>query len=282
MLCFVSCSKDSDYSTETSLDSAHLLHEQLPESAFDETIKGVYLGAVQSASTNSRGKIWVNIAQKGVYNALIRMSSGESFTFQLRTEFGTPTEATSIFQFIGDDGTFSIDLRDFLNPVINDLSLNGENFYSHLVKSMSSNPASVATAVFLEFSDPMFNGTWSIIGDGTVVNPNGDNGDGITSVMVVYDGVSYTDTAMDLINAGSCLGNGSYVPTINSFGVTGSVVSDYQNTAFAGGMSKWDLGYDADTDTYMNYMNCNAVVSGTFSWTSGDGIIMKSGEIIMD
>jgi hypothetical protein len=217
-----------------------------------------------------------------MFNALIQLTSGESYVFEAKAELIGSNGQLPLIEFVGVNGDFRIDLSNIQNPLINDLTINGEAYYSHLVKSMSSNPASVATAVFLEFSDPMFNGTWSIIADGSVVNPNGDNGDGITSVMVVYEGVSYTDNSMDLINVGSCLGNGSYVPTINSFGVTGSVVSDYQNTAFAGGMSKWDLGYDADTDTYMNYMNCNAVVSGTFSWTSADGIIIKTGEIIMD
>jgi hypothetical protein len=282
MLCFVSCSKDSEPITENNIEIAHLLHEQLPESAYDESIKGLYHGAVLSTSSTSRGKIWVNIAQKGVYNALIKLATGESLVFDLYTEFSTPAEATSIYRFSGEAGSFSIDLSDFHNPVIDDLSINGETYYSHLVKSMSSNPASVLTAVFLEYSDPMFSGTWSVIADGSIVNPNGDNGDGITSVMVVYDGVSFTDTIMDSINATSCLGNGSYIPTVNSFGVAGSVVSDYQNTVFAGGMAKWDLSYDATTDTYMDYRNCNSMVAGTFSWTSPDNSVMKTGEIILD
>ena len=278
----VSCSKDSEYSVDTNLESAYLLQDQLPTRSFDESPNGLYHGAVLSASTTSRGKIWVNIANNGAYNALIELTSGETYVFEVQSELVTPATVTSVFNFNGNEGSFTIDVSDFQNPEITGLTISGQAFYSHLAKSLSSNPASVATASFYGSTDPLFTGTWSFIADGTVFSPNGDNGDGITSVMIVYDGQSYTDTIFDSFDSASCLGNSSYVPTINSFGVQGSVASDYQTTAFAGGMAKWDISYDATTDTYMNYRSCATEVAGTFSWTDGANTVMTLGQIILD
>jgi hypothetical protein len=147
---------------------------------------------------------------------------------------------------------------------------------------MSNSLASSTTATFTEIGNPSFSGTWSLIADGSIVNPNGNNGSGVTSLLIVIDGETIEDFEFDSFNATGCLGNSSYYPTLNTFGMTDFVVCDYQTTSFAGGTAKWNLSFDQNTQGYMNYFLCENASSGTFTWTSADGSIYKIGEIIMD
>ncbi len=278
----LSCSAEDNTETYDAEANAVLLKEQLPTRAFDQSPNGLYHGAVLSASTQARGKIWVNIGNNGLHNALIELADGSIYTFTPSPEFMTANAVRTVFNYIGSAGSFVVDVSDINNPQLSELNLGNEAFFGQLVKSLSASPASVATAVFSEFGSGSFSGTWSFIADGSIVNPNGDNGVGISSLMIVYNGEVFTDSSFDAFDASSCLNNSNYVPTLNGFGVNGSVISDYQNSEFAGGTTKWDLSYDASSGSYMDYRNCSGMGSGIFSWTSGDGLVMVNGEIMLD
>lgn len=280
----VSCSQDNGVTESDSdlLANAILLKDQQPTKSFDTSKNGLYHGVVAAANSTSRGKIWINIANNNNYYALIELVSGAEMAFKLKPSFITKAAVTTVYEFEGDEGSFIFDISDINNPEIYELVLNGENYFSQVVKSMSYNMASTATAVFTETGNPAFTGTWSLIADGSVSSPNGNGGDGITSVMVVYLGEIFEDFDFDSYNATTCLGNGNYVPTLNSFGTSGFTISDYQTTAFANGMTKWNLSYDPATSSYMNYLLCQTENAGTFSWSSLDGTIVRDGEIILD
>lgn len=279
-----SCTQDQDIMETDSnlLADAILLKDELPNKSYDTSKKGLYHGVVAAANSTSRGKIWINLSNNANYYALIELVSGEEMAFKLKPQFMIKSTVPTIYEFTGDSGSFIFDVSDISNPQIHELVLNSQNYFSQVVKSMSYNMASSATAVFTETGNPAFTGTWSLLADGTISSPNGNGGDGITSVMVVYLGEFFEDFDFDSYNASVCLGNGSYVPTLNSFGTPGFTISDYQTTAFANGMAKWNLSYDPNTSSYMNYLLCQPESAGTFSWSSIDGTIVKYGEIILD
>ncbi len=279
----VSCSQDNEdsYNIDTTANALLLKNQQALETN-DTSTYGLYHGTVLSATTTSRGKIWVNIANDGNYYALVELVSGEELAFKLKPSFITKSALTTVFEFEGEGGSFIFDVSDINQPQLSELSLNGEEFFSQIVKSYSYNMASSATATFSETGNPSFSGTWSLIADGSVVNPNGNSGDGITSVMVVISGEVFEDFDFDAFDASTCLSNANYIPTLNSYGVPGFTISDYQTTMFANGMTKWNLSYDPVGVTYMNYLSCSTESSGTFYWSSIDGLITKYGDIMLD
>jgi hypothetical protein len=282
MLLLLSCSQESsdNYEIDTT-SSALLLKTQQPVKTADASVYGMYLGAVLSETTDSRGKVWINIANDGNYNALIELVSGENLTFELVPRETQQSSEYLVYEFESEEGSFILDTSDSNRPRLRELTLFSENYFAQVVRSQS-NMASVETATFSETGNPAFSGTWSLIADGSVSNPNGNGGEGITSVLVVIAGEDYEDFIFDSFNATTCLGNSDYVPTLNSFGVNGYIISDYQTTMFANGMTKWNLSYDPAGSTYMNYQLCDTATSGTFFWSSLDGVITRYGEIILD
>ena len=256
-------------------------NNQDPNNKYDESMFGLYHGIVASGSTLSRGKIWVSIGNDANFTATIEIVGGQIYQFALKPQLTTYLE-NQIFEFENNIGSFILDLTDFNNPHISDIQLNGNSYFGRLVKSRSYSPASVVTAIFVETGNPTFSGTWSLIADGTNPNPNGNGGDGITSVLITYNSNMYEDTILDPFNASQCLGNPTYFPTINSFGTPEFTICDYQTTEFELGMAKWNLGYDPSTLSYYNYISCETVPYGTFSWTSSDNTTMRLGHIILD
>ncbi|RLD30402.1 MAG: hypothetical protein DRI70_01270, partial [Bacteroidetes bacterium] len=78
----ISCSKESEVTDEGALlvfTNISTLKDQVPNSLLNESMEGIYHGVVASGSTQSRGKIWVNVANNSNYNALIELVDGNSF-----------------------------------------------------------------------------------------------------------------------------------------------------------------------------------------------------------
>ena len=279
-----SCSQENDFNTEiesVTADAVYLKSE-VPLEENDFTHHGLYHGTILSAETMSRGKIWVNIANNGIYDAYIELVSGINYTFNLKAELTAIEAGQTVYEFIGDAGSFVFDISDISSPELISLELDGEAFFSQIVKSYSSYMPMSETATFFETGNPSFSGSWSILADGIIQNPNGDLGLAISSIMIVHDGILYEDFSFDAFNSSSCLGSSTYVPTLNSFGTAGSIVCDYQTTQFAGGVTKWSISYDDDTSTYMDYIACSSQNAGYFMWTSPDNTIIRVGEIELD
>ena len=284
-LLVIACSSDNEVLTETLDVTAATkvpLNEQTPSFAYDESIFGIYHGVIASGNTLSRGKIWINIGNDTNYNATIELVGGATLHFGLKPQLTAFDEEIEVFEFEGSSGSFSLQLSDYNNPQISSVKLDGNLYFGSVVKSRSFSPASVITAIFEETGNPTFTGTWSLISDGTNPNPNGNGGDGITSLMITFNSEMYEDLVFDSFNASQCLGIPNYIPTINSYGIPNYTICDYQTTEFAFGMTKWNLGYDPTGPNYMNWILCEVLPSGTFSWTSSDNTIMRVGHIVMD
>ena len=281
----ISCSQENEATQEDAslvLTNISTLKDQVPNALLDESMEGIYHGVVASGSTQSRGKIWVNVANNSNYNALIELVDGNSFEFSLNPASVSEAANMTIFEFESNDGHFTLDLSNTEEPEISNIVLLNESFFGRVVKSMSNNMASSTTATFSENGNPAFSGTWNLIADGSNFDPNENGGDGITSLLITIDGNLVEDFDFDSFNASDCLGIAGYVPTLNSYGVSDYTICDYQTTAFAGGTAKWYLSYDQPGTVYMNYFICETATAGTFDWTSNDGTINKQGEIILD
>jgi len=280
----ISCTQDNEQTSESASLTTDItnLKNQIPNPLLDETTEGIYHGIVASASTQSRGKIWVNVANNSNFNALIELVDGGSIEFNLDPDTVEETATMTIFEFASTQGSFTLDLSNPDEPVISDIALMSETYFGRVVRSMGNNMASSATATFTENGNPAFSGTWNLIADGTNASPNGENGDGITSLLITYNLNVYEDFEFDNFNAMGCLGISSYVPTLGSFETTDYTVCDYQTTSFAGGTAKWYLSFDPTGSGYMNYLMCETTVAGTFTWTSDDGTIYREGEIMLD
>jgi hypothetical protein len=285
VLVTLSCSQENDATNEnTSLVFTNIstLKDQVPNALLDNSIEGIYHGVVASGTTQSRGKIWVNVANNSDYNALIELVDGSTFEFSLDPASVVEAATMTIFEFVSSEGHFTLDLNDPEAPEISNIVLLNESFFGRVVKSMSNNMASSATATFSESGNPSFSGTWNLLADGSIFDPNENGGDGITSLLITINGDLVEDFDFNDFNAMACLSNASYVPTLNSYGVADYTICDYQTSAFAGGTAKWYLSYDQSGAVYMNYFACEPTSSGTFIWTSDDGIVTKIGEIILD
>jgi len=281
----LACSQESeiiDESFDLTVTVDTPIQNQVPHFSFDNSEKGIYHGIIVSTTTQSRGKIWINMGNDTQYYAFIKMVDGDEVFFDLIPQVETQNTIASVYRFEGTVGSFELDLTDFNVPIVNEGTMNNHEFFISVAKSRSSGMASSVTATIEEDGNPSFGGTLSLMADGSIINPNGMNGEGITSLIVTINGEVYTDTVFDNFNVFDCLGISDFVPTINVNGIPNFVISDNQTAEIADGMMKWSLGYDAIESDYMKWMFCQIVPAGEFSWIDNEGTNMKVGTIILD
>ena len=282
----LACSQDNDNTDENynlTLQTAGSAQTQAPKAALDNSVNGIYHGIIASTTTQSRGKVWINVGNNGHYNAYIEMVGGAIHNLELDSNSIAQDTGENNYVFRNTEGNFQLNLNNINQPRVTNAVFNNHNYTINVLKSRSQNRASAITATFAE-GDPVSNflGTWSLISDGTVVNPNGNNGEAITSVIITMDGSTYTDTVFDNFNGSNCFGISSFVPVLNSDSVIGHIISAYQTSPFASGMAKWGLGYDPVTDEYTDYLFCESATSGYFEWTNDQGTVTRIGEINVD
>jgi hypothetical protein len=281
----LACSQDSeiiDESFDLTVTVDTPIQNQVPHYSFDTNEKGIYHGIIVSTTTQSRGKIWINMGNDTQYYAFIKMVDGDEVFFDLIPQVETQNTIASVYKFEGIAGSFELDLTDFNMPIVNEATMNNHEFFISVAKSRSSSMASSITATFQEIGNPSFGGTWSLIADGTITSPNGNNGDGVTSLVITMGGSVYYDYTFDNFNVLECLGIVDFVPTINANGIENYVIIDNQTSPMADGMLKWSLGYNAIESDYMKWMFCQIVPAGEFSWIDNDGTNMKVGTILID
>jgi len=279
-----SCSKESTKS-ELSYDltSSILipLKNQTPNFNHDASKFGMYHGVVASGTSQSRGKIWVNIGNDARYTATIELVGGNTISFVTAAQLNEISLSTTLYQFVGENASFKFDVTNYNTPIVSELEINNEAHFANVAKSRSTSMASSVTATFTEIGNPEYNGTWNMVSDGTVVNVNGLNGEGITSLMITVNGEVFTDAVFDSFDASTCFGISNFIPILNTQGIPNFIVSSYQTTAFDNGMAKWGLGFDPSTNNYMDYRTCTSATTGYFNWTDGTGNT-RNGEIRID
>jgi hypothetical protein len=282
----LSCSQENDsidkglnYTVEGYITA----NNQIPNEIFDVSENGIYFGVIASGMDKSRGKIWINVGNDDRYNAFVEMVGGKIIQFVSQPGTRGLSETVSTYLFTNSEGSFILDLRNFNEPKISSAAFNDTSYFVNIIKSRSYNRSSTAvTAIFEEIGNPAYGGTWNLISDGSITNPNGINGEGITSLMITMGTQVFIDNSFENYDASYCLGVADFVPTLNANGVTDTVMCDYQATFMAGGIVKWNLGYDPLEEDYIDWRWCEILTAGTFRWTNPASTLIKVGWIILD
>lgn len=257
-------------------------NNQIPSESLDNSENGIYFGVIASGVDRSRGKIWINVGNDNRYNAYAEMVDGKIIQFDLKAETKEQSATTSEYTYTNSAGSFNLDLSNYNQPVVSNAVLNGVSYFAHLVKSRSHNRASAITTSFEENNNPVFGGTWNLISDGSISDPNGINGEAVTSLMITMGTQVFIDNSFENYNANYCLGISDFVPTLSGNSVANTVMCDYQTSTMAGGTVKWNLGYDPLEAEYIDWRWCEVITSGSFTWTNEAATSSRVGWIVMD
>ena len=164
--------------------------DQTPATQLDTTKQGIYNGVVASGHTQSRGKVWINLGNNTQFTATVKMVDGETMSFQ---GVRKSTRTGVSYLFTNDNGSFTVTENTVRSPEITDVMLNNEPYFMYAVKRRGGNTSNI-------FGDPAFYtgtfqedggsrmGTWNIVADGSNSSPNSFGGNGITDLMVTFNG----------------------------------------------------------------------------------------------
>ncbi|GHC63504.1 hypothetical protein GCM10008083_30940 [Ulvibacter litoralis] len=184
---------------------------------------------------------------------------------------------------MGTAGKFTVNVNDINAPLVTEVVLNNQPYFSSVVKNRNIMAALSRTGTFSDPVNTSFTGTWNIISDGTIMNPNSTNEESqkITSVIVTFNGEMYIDTMMETFYF-DCIENPTHTPTMNEF-AENSILAGAQNSEF-GGTTSWTLGvFPPNPSGYLYPSDCDAVVeSGTFNWAHPTNGLTRSGSILID
>lgn len=279
VLVSTSCSKEnvSITDSESVLFSTELtVQDQTPNKAYDATSLGIYHGIIASGSTQSRGKIWINMGNDSTYTAEVKLIDGSIIKFSATESLSTTSQLKKEYRFISDNAYFIIDVSDFENPVIGEAVIDRMEYFSVVGKNTSQNRMTAMTGIFVETGNPDFNGTWNVLANGAT-NPNGGSGfpdsNAISQVMLTFNSKMATDNIQEQFV--SCLFGSPVVPELT---IDGTISSAGQTSNFYGNTT-WSLFRTAG-NYYGN--GCSPVVSGTFTRTNQAGNQTQSGEIYVD
>ncbi|MFT5077411.1 MAG: hypothetical protein ACI85B_002481, partial [Flavobacteriaceae bacterium] len=165
---FTNCSQEQMVETETNSNLEYNLETpinvQLPNTNYDNSEKGLYHGVIASGINQRRGKIWLNISNNKHYSAYFEMVNGDKITYQLDSE--SLNFKSSIYNFISDKGSFTVNLNDYNQPVFSNITLDNEEFFAKVVKGKNSRMPFSFTGTFTD--NGSFNGTWNLISTGVL------------------------------------------------------------------------------------------------------------------
>jgi hypothetical protein len=274
---FTNCSQEQMVETETNSNLEYNLETpinvQLPNTNYDNSEKGLYHGVIASGINQRRGKIWLNISNNKHYSAYFEMVNGDKITYQLDSE--SLNFKSSIYNFISDKGSFTVNLNDYNQPVFSNITLDNEEFFAKVVKGKNSRMPFSFTGTFTD--NGSFNGTWNLISTG-VLAPIGFGYELIDSAVVTFNGNMYSASTFNTFNYPCFPGTPLNAQMGDLSGNPNAVISHSQTSNFSGTTS-WDIG--AGGGLYYNDA-CGVVSSGTFSWTNPGNGHVKNGFIYMD
>lgn len=225
----IACSKDdsnTNESTEVFTNTSTTINMESintsPEEALDNTSKGLYLGILVTTDMSVHGKIWINVANDGKYNATVVTDSREIHQFS-----GEPSSYNElIIQFEGSVGSFTYDVSDFNNPEATEVNINGIDGYIQTIKDRSNQRASATLGTYVDDNDASFTGSWDLLTDGTttgtafgypaltevhILGPGG-------TMYVVDQFTSFAFPCFDINNDGSMDENDVTIPVFHAAG----------------------------------------------------------------
>lgn len=210
VLVILSCSKDE--SALTADNQQNLVHEvntdlrkQKPNKSFDNDVRGTYAGVIVADNAQFHGKLWLNIGNDGNTNALVETVAGELVHFSI-ADNANSINANYIFE--SNRGSFEVNLSDFDNVVISNISIDETNGDAFVAKERNGNKRSVNLGTYDNSIAGNTTGTWDIMtaGAGGIEN--------IDAVMVTgAGGGMHVELQADLEGTTpGCYGGGPYIP----------------------------------------------------------------------
>ena len=259
--------------------------DQTPATQLDTTKQGIYNGVVASGHTQSRGKVWINLGNNTQYTATVKMVDGETMSFQ---GVRKSTRTGVSYLFANDNGSFTVTENTVRRPEITDVMLNNEPYFMYAVKRRGGNTSNIFgsatyTGTFQEDGGSRM-GTWNIMADGSNLNPNFMFGNGISDLMVTFNGTMEGDTTFEASPNFTCLGNSNpWIPIADLFEADGDgVLAFEQSSTLFGGTVTWDLGFSSGLLGGYVDVNCdNSATSGIYTFT-GPGGANLTGTINID
>lgn len=158
--------------------------------------------------------------------------------------------------------------------LVSDVVLNNTEYFVVVYKHTTTRMPATKTGTWFQTANPSFGGTWNIIADGTIVSPNAENGEGITSVLITRGGSMYMDKTMETFGF-PCFGETAWIPTIGHDFSSDAIFTLGQTTTIGAHTATWNLIADLFGMPYLEN-DCDEVSSGTWSWNG------RVGEIYVD
>tara|TARA_R100001369_G_scaffold81828_2_gene113168 strand:- start:1655 stop:2701 length:1047 start_codon:yes stop_codon:yes gene_type:complete len=184
-----SCSKNEETLTETQepIDLTLMVNPSIdkPESIYDTKPFGMYHGVVISKQADFHGKIWISLYNNNKSSALVSDNTNEIYFYLDKQDSNGNSK---IFHFKGKSSSFDLNLTDYKNPIVENVTIKNEIGLVNIVKDRSDQRAMAILGVYEDDADPAFNGTWDVISSGishaelgfgfyfqkvVITNPNG-------------------------------------------------------------------------------------------------------------
>lgn len=208
-LVVLSCSKDESTLVDNQENLVQKLNtdlrKQKPNKAFDSDKRGTYAGVIVANSAQFHGKLWVNIGNDGNTNALVETEEGELVNFNIADNSNS---INSNYVFVNERGSFEVNLSDYNNVVISNISIDETIGDAFVAKEINGNKRSVNLGTYDNSIAGNTTGTWDIMtaGAGGIEN--------IDAVMVTgAGGGMQVELQADLEGTTpGCYTGGPYIP----------------------------------------------------------------------
>ena len=247
----------------------------------------MYHGIVVTQDLSVHGKIWVNVANNGDYNATVVTNKGEQMAF-----YGTPLSRNrEIISFNGKVSSFTFDVTDFNNPRATEVILNGIDGYVQTVKDRSGQRTAAILGTYVYINDAAFAGTWDLITDGsTIGNPFG--APNLTQVCIVSpSGGMFVDNVMDTFDY-PCFDGATgtlpiYITPADGFGDINEFWAQDQSVTLGGAELTYWLGQSSlssqanavENSGFHNNDFGNPVQTGCFIFTGFKAVWFWNGRV---
>jgi len=275
----VSCTQDSetvDAGLDLTAEMSTSIKTQKANATFDNSKEGIYHGTFTSGTAQSNGKVWVNLGNDTKYSAIVELTNGTAYNFELVNSSDRESNTTS-YKFVNENGSFIIDVSNHEFPLLKEASLNDVVHLSTMFKHTSQNRTLVVNGTFA--GDKA--GTWNLSYDETGSVPLTPDSFPLEMVEVFYMGSMFTDAVFETMAVPDCTWGGSqvYYGNPNAFGGADpkDMCVNEQTSDFAG-MTTWSLHHSS---TFGGYITCPGgviVASGTWSRDGG----ATTGTILID
>ncbi|MGV6828523.1 MAG: hypothetical protein ACWA45_03910 [Flavobacteriales bacterium] len=167
-LAVVSCSKENTTAIDNQENLTQQLNQdisqQLPQSNYDQSQKGLYAGVIVANDTQFHGKIWINIGNDGNYTALVQTIEGDKLEFNLDNQ--TPSLNKNTYTFTNERGSFQVNLTDITKVTVSNITIDGTEGYIHVRKEVNNTKVGITLGTYDAAYAGASTGTWDFLDDG--------------------------------------------------------------------------------------------------------------------